>query len=718
MHHPVRLAAALCVALAVPWQVAAQPGNEYKTWYLAEGATGPFEEDILIGNPNSVTANISVTFYKDDGTSLPVIAMTVPATSRKTIRVNDLPGLATAFVSARITSDVDIVVERSMYWLNRRGGHNAQGVNAPATRWYFAEGATQRFFNQFLLVANPSPTDTAEIGFSFLTAQGGRETTTMSVPPMQRRTLWVDLDLTAQGMDTRAFSSVVESTNAVPILAERAMYWSNFSGGTNSTGVTGTSTTWRFAEGMTAGGFDTYVLLGNPGDEATDATVTWYLEDGTTYTTTRTIAAEQRVTIWANYDLDVPSRVRAGAPFSFSVESTRPIIAERAMYWRAMYDGHTSAGVTDAATAWGFAEGVEDGVGGKSYDTWYLFVNGTNTAAQIEATFYREDGTGVVRTFEIGPNSRYTLSPSVYLELTNQRFAAFFRSTNAVPFVAERAVYWDNYGGGHGSFGVPYEGRTIAAPPAPPAHTVTGVTPAGGSTNGDTRVTVTGTNFATGSWVLFGGTPATAVSIVDSTTIVAWTPGHAAGAVAVQVNSPIAPAVSLPNAFTYEAPPPPPPPPPPPTSGTVARGAPARIYCDAFDGRGVCTHVVQWPGPDGYGVISQLARERGDLLYNSCREHGGNNEFMFEAVRRLRQATGSNRWGMNIKRGNQGLSQDIVTYFYGPEGTEMEGDIRVYIIDIISGHCGDRPGPNWDDVTDKTRVGGTIGRWTTAGLEF
>ena len=35
-------------------------------------------------------------------------------------------------------------------------------------------------------------------------------------------------------------------------------------------------------------------------------------------------------------------------------------------------------------------------------------------------------------------------------------------------------------------------------------------------------------------------------------------------------------------------------------------------------------------------IVSQLARERPDLLRDSCREHGGNNRFMFEAVRRLR----------------------------------------------------------------------------------
>ena len=42
---------------------------------------------------------------------------------------------------------------------------------------------------------------------------------------------------------------------------------------------------------------------------------------------------------------------------------------------------------------------------------------------------------------------------------------------------------------------------------------------------------------------------------------------------------------------------------------------------------------------------------------------------MFEVVAELRRRTASNRWGLNWKRGNVGdLSQDIVTYYAGPEG--------------------------------------------------
>lgn len=108
-------------------------------------------------------------------------------------------------------------------------------------------------------------------------------------------------------------------------------------------------------------------------------------------------------------------------------------------------------------------------------------------------------------------------------------------------------------------------------------------------------------------------------------------------------------------------------------------------------------------------VVAQLARERPDLLQQSCREHGGNNRFMFEAVRRLRAV--DNRYGLNWKRGGVGdLSQDIVNYNFSDESDE--GTKNVYIIDIIGGHCGGNPSANFQDQTGATRSAGTIGIWT------
>ncbi|MCC7125109.1 MAG: hypothetical protein IT178_09680 [Acidobacteria bacterium] len=111
----------------------------------------------------------------------------------------------------------------------------------------------------------------------------------------------------------------------------------------------------------------------------------------------------------------------------------------------------------------------------------------------------------------------------------------------------------------------------------------------------------------------------------------------------------------------------------------------------------------------GEAVVEQLAAERRDLLFQSCTEHGGNNRFMFELVRRLRQR--DNRFGLNWKRGNYGdLSQDIVNYNFGSEPDE--GTENVYIVDIIGGHCGSNPSAAWINQTDATRAAGTKGVWT------
>jgi hypothetical protein len=105
--------------------------------------------------------------------------------------------------------------------------------------------------------------------------------------------------------------------------------------------------------------------------------------------------------------------------------------------------------------------------------------------------------------------------------------------------------------------------------------TLSGVVPNTGSTVGGTTVTIRGANFAPGATVSFGGAAATAVTVVNSTSITARTPAHAAGAVAVVVTNPNRQSGVRSNAFSYTAPAAPPrttaPPPttPPPTVSSV-----------------------------------------------------------------------------------------------------------------------------------------------------
>ena len=89
-------------------------------------------------------------------------------------------------------------------------------------------------------------------------------------------------------------------------------------------------------------------------------------------------------------------------------------------------------------------------------------------------------------------------------------------------------------------------GFTYVVPP-----TVTSVNPNSGTTAGGTAVTIAGANFAAGAGVTFGGTAATNVVVVNSTTITATTPARSAGAITVTVTNPGSQAGSLTSGYTY-----------------------------------------------------------------------------------------------------------------------------------------------------------------------
>jgi acid phosphatase len=95
-------------------------------------------------------------------------------------------------------------------------------------------------------------------------------------------------------------------------------------------------------------------------------------------------------------------------------------------------------------------------------------------------------------------------------------------------------------------------GFVYASAPAPG---VSNITPDSGPTAGGTAVTISGSNFVAGATVTIGGTAATNVSLVNSNTLNATTPAHAAGTVNVVVTNPDAQTGTLTNGFTFNAPP-------------------------------------------------------------------------------------------------------------------------------------------------------------------
>lgn len=151
----------------------------------------------------------------------------------------------------------------------------------------------------------------------------------------------------------------------------------------------------------------------------------------------------------------------------------------------------------------------------------------------------------------------------------------------------------------------------------------------------------------------------------------------------------------------------PPPAAPPGGGGGVPGGVPKGPGGRAADPAG-----GRLPLPNMFHIVQAVANANPGALQNSCQDHGGSWQFMDSLVDTLR--TYDTRWGYNGKRGNSNdPSKDVVDYHYG--GGPDEGSTDVYIIDVIVGHCGSNPGPNWGDVTDVTVNSGTIGRWTSRG---
>src|SRR5262249_19645132 len=150
---------------------------------------------------------------------------------------------------------------------------------------------------------------------------------------------------------------------------------------------------------------------------------------------------------------------------------------------------------------------------------------------------------------------------------------------------------------------------------------VTGLSATSGPTGGGTSVTITGKNFSGAAGrlsVLFGITPASSITILSDTQVVAVAPAHAAGTVDVRVQSGTTvpdsnggniffgygtSATAAADQFTFGSsvpPAPPPRPPPPPPVGALQFLAPA--FSVSEDG-GSATIIVQRTG-GSFGAVS------------------------------------------------------------------------------------------------------------------
>ena len=318
---------------------------------------------------------------------------------------------------------------------------------------YLAEGSTSTFFDTQIALANPDALTPANATLRFLKADGLLSARYVALPPLSRRTVTVKA---VAGMAVAAFSTVVESD--APVVVDRTMSWDATGYGSHAEGSAGApSPVWYLAEGATHSGFNLFYLVQNPNADPVEVEVT-YLRPSPAAPLVKTYAVpgNTRFNIWVDVEqfpagsgntalsnTDVSAVLRSADP-------AKPIIVERAMYLDANGQlfgaGHDSAGVTAPSEQWFLAEGAT----GPSFDLFVLVANPTDLDAQIEARYLLTDGTVHTKAYTVAANSRYNIwvnleqipEGSGQRPLANVAVSTAITSTNGVPVIVERSMWW------------------------------------------------------------------------------------------------------------------------------------------------------------------------------------------------------------------------------------------------------------------------------------
>lgn len=435
---------------AEPWQPCAMPdgsiwfgessgsrlgrleGYETPSWYLAEGSTEwGFSTYITIQNPNPAAVHAGVT-YMPTGSSPISQLLTLPANSQTTLTNGNLLAImgGPRDFSTRVVcaEGLTIAVDRTMEWTGPEAlspeSHNSIGVTRPARRWFLAEGSSAWGFECWLLVQNPTAYPANCVVTYMIEGEGPREFVKV-VEPNSRLSFNMADDIGAK-------DASIEIVSSVPVIPERAMYRNNRREGHGSIGTLAPALSYFLAEGTTAWGFTTYLLIQNPNEQECDVRVYYHTGSGMTAMPPFTMPANSRRTIRVN---DAMPHV----DLSTMVEGSRPIIAERAMYLPSASGEvcHDTIGFTAMHRSFY----LPDGQSTDGRETFMLVQNPNPVAVDVRIDYLPAGGAGIVSNISaIPPGSRrtYVMSDDVV-----GRGSALVSCTSGQKIMVERAMYWN-----------------------------------------------------------------------------------------------------------------------------------------------------------------------------------------------------------------------------------------------------------------------------------
>jgi hypothetical protein len=211
-------------------------------WFLAEGQSGGFFSTyVLVSNPNTTPVDLDVRFLTAAGVAR-ADHLTLAATARLTLNLNDYPELKNSDVSTDISASGPVVAERTMYWPNNPGpwygSHNSAGLTELAPRWGMAEGEVggATGAKTYVLLANPGTTS-ADVTLTFYRENGLPALSMARTVPAASR---VTIDCADAGLgDGERFGVAVFSGQ--PIAVEHSLYWNTggifWSSGSNEQGT-------------------------------------------------------------------------------------------------------------------------------------------------------------------------------------------------------------------------------------------------------------------------------------------------------------------------------------------------------------------------------------------------------------------------------------------------------------------------------------------------
>ena len=415
---------------------------------MVNTADDNFDEYILLANPGGEAASAQVKMHTSSGKEKQV-DVALPPMSRRTVHVDE--HFYSEEVSAEVASDKGIIAERAMYFDYRGeddGGSCEHGASSAQTEWYLAEGYTAQAFDTWVLVFNPGG-DTARVAVDLLREDGLTKRVEMDVGAGARSTLSVD---GVEDFTSCSFSAKVSADK--PVVVERSMYFESWGrrGGHVSLGSTQLSDMWFFAEGYTAGGFDTWVLVGNPQDQPAKVTFKLYVPGGGAGQT-----VEAEVAPHSRYTLHVDDHLPE-SEVAVRVESDRAVVAERAMYfdYGGKQGGSCSLGAPAAEGSWYLAEGYTGG----EFDEYVLVGNVGDEPVRVKFSFLTRDGLAKETFGDMAPGSRFTLHVDEHFP--GEEVSLIVEETGGKGIVVERAMYFDYSGcrGGHDALGVPQTSTT------------------------------------------------------------------------------------------------------------------------------------------------------------------------------------------------------------------------------------------------------------------